>query len=1261
MNTKKLHLEWSHLCFEVNGRQVLQECYGRVYPGEVTALLGPSGAGKSTLMNLLAARQAWSGPGRKMSGVVRYGGKRVGFDELKSSVSYVMQNEALLSSQTVEETLRFAAALRTPLLSLPRDASSKGGGKKIKRDDLDHKEKDACCVGTSRDAHTDTTEGEEQAGLDTDVKELGDDDNHEEDAQDPEVVASNPRACALTKFSEANAEEVLQALGLQDVRHSQVGNLSGGQARRLSVGVELVTRPSLIFLDECTTGLDSFSTVKLLTHLREYAVQQNAIVVATLHQPSSEVFEHFDRVLVMRKGKVLFQGLNGHKARAYLEEWNVEKKKIHPPVRAAMEHPIKLSGAHLENVEQRPIEEVGGEFDATNEANSTTRDMRSRPVVPGGASSSTSGTPSRASSPSGANTSGAAVPSSVSPPHPSRLDVRDPESSASEGLHYRGGSSDDKNAYFATLNSSSQQIFATKPRTITEATLDFSPLMGYSSSRGARLSSSFQSNRSGERGGGEAGSSRMVLSGLGGYGARGQSESSTQGAAMLSGQVSSSSLLEATRNRSLSTSCSALLLNPEFDPKVCKMDQLVVPHFGSGLGGPSSPSPGSDEPASSSPGANYSDKNNLYSSSEQQQVVDDLMVAEAHDRPTSMQEYQIFQQGTTSSMNVLEVLHEAHTIVGFLNLVCRGLPEGMNVASWLLFIAQMMDDADCEVVHMSTARVYEIVEKPILERDPVSQLRLPLLPELCNEHERKMLQEWEQRQMGIMHRDKWEQRPSQHTTGDADHAGNTRQGSALAKNDAYTAEEDTFTTTQMTLTRSAINTRDINISSNNHLSSTTKDTTSTTNYSLLQGRTLLETIDEDGVSSLDSSEATPSVDLMLSRSEIKCNLNVGLVPNLLRQRHMQRVYLEEILPEHLLQDAKNGGKKAKLFATPPPSSGRNFSNFFCQFRILLKREMRHLWRSPHLLLARIFVPVVQISFYGIIFFGAGRQFYAGKKGGVYPGFEGCCGSGSSTSTDGRNRLSQQAQKQRQSLNSEGDWQGKMFEYFGAMGQPFYTLNTQSATQFIQNIPSEREIFLREYSAGLYSIPCYLLAKLIPELLVISLQAVLLLTIQWLFVGFPLTTDPAVAFGLLGLLIANSLAAGSVGQFIGCAAADRPEIAAYVQPIFFLTLSAALSGNFRPLPQIPWALRWAAYVFPTAFMTRSYDYMLFSNAEDNFWPGEVSPENLETFRKVRDIRFEKRQLSSQMLLQNFLGLLGIFLAYRILAGVVLWKNSRSIYA
>mmetsp|Transcript_802 Transcript_802/g.1472 ORF Transcript_802/g.1472 Transcript_802/m.1472 type:complete len:677 (-) Transcript_802:13-2043(-) len=112
----------------------------------------------------------------------------------------------------------------------------------------------------------------------------------------------------LTKL----VDRMLEELGLTHCADTIVGGpqlkgISGGERKRTSVGVELVTRPAMVFLDEPTSGLDAFSAVQLCKVLKNVA-NSGASVLFTIHQPSSEIFNAFDRLILMNKGKVMFQG-----------------------------------------------------------------------------------------------------------------------------------------------------------------------------------------------------------------------------------------------------------------------------------------------------------------------------------------------------------------------------------------------------------------------------------------------------------------------------------------------------------------------------------------------------------------------------------------------------------------------------------------------------------------------------------------------------------------------------------------------------------------------------------------------------------------------------------------------------------------------------------------------------------------------------------------------------------------------------------------
>jgi len=105
---------------------------------------------------------------------------------------------------------------------------------------------------------------------------------------------------------------MLTELGLDSCADTIVGGalikgISGGERKRTSVGVELVTKPALVFLDEPTSGLDSFSAVQLCQVLKKVA-NSGASVLFTIHQPSSEIFQSFDHLILMNKGRVMYQG-----------------------------------------------------------------------------------------------------------------------------------------------------------------------------------------------------------------------------------------------------------------------------------------------------------------------------------------------------------------------------------------------------------------------------------------------------------------------------------------------------------------------------------------------------------------------------------------------------------------------------------------------------------------------------------------------------------------------------------------------------------------------------------------------------------------------------------------------------------------------------------------------------------------------------------------------------------------------------------------
>ncbi len=122
----------------------------------------------------------------------------------------------------------------------------------------------------------------------------------------------NARLC----FNQYSKEEldglvnkILVNLGLLEVRDMKVGNslnklISGGQRKRLNIGLELLREPPIMFVDEPTSGLSSRDSENIMDLLKELTLRGKLIFVV-IHQPSSNIFKMFDRLLVMDSGGYL--------------------------------------------------------------------------------------------------------------------------------------------------------------------------------------------------------------------------------------------------------------------------------------------------------------------------------------------------------------------------------------------------------------------------------------------------------------------------------------------------------------------------------------------------------------------------------------------------------------------------------------------------------------------------------------------------------------------------------------------------------------------------------------------------------------------------------------------------------------------------------------------------------------------------------------------------------------------------------------------
>ncbi|KAF4318295.1 hypothetical protein BBO99_00007531 [Phytophthora kernoviae] len=109
-----------------------------------------------------------------------------------------------------------------------------------------------------------------------------------------------------------HVQTVINEMGLRACEHARVGDIfrkgiSGGQKRRLSIAIELLSDPAILLLDEPTSGLDSASTFKVMQFVSRLC-KEGRTVICTIHQPSSLVYDLFTNVAILAAGETVYFG-----------------------------------------------------------------------------------------------------------------------------------------------------------------------------------------------------------------------------------------------------------------------------------------------------------------------------------------------------------------------------------------------------------------------------------------------------------------------------------------------------------------------------------------------------------------------------------------------------------------------------------------------------------------------------------------------------------------------------------------------------------------------------------------------------------------------------------------------------------------------------------------------------------------------------------------------------------------------------------------
>uniref|UniRef100_A0A803NE50 AAA+ ATPase domain-containing protein n=1 Tax=Chenopodium quinoa TaxID=63459 RepID=A0A803NE50_CHEQI len=143
--------------------------------------------------------------------------------------------------------------------------------------------------------------------------------------RDPDIFQLNLDFLDLfqSRKKKARVEVLIDQLGLRGAANTVIGDeghrgVSGGERRRVSIGIDIIHDPIILFLDEPTSGLDSTSAFMVVKVLQRIA-QSGSIVVMTIHQPSSRILNLLDRLIFLSRGQTVFTGTSSELPLFYSE------------------------------------------------------------------------------------------------------------------------------------------------------------------------------------------------------------------------------------------------------------------------------------------------------------------------------------------------------------------------------------------------------------------------------------------------------------------------------------------------------------------------------------------------------------------------------------------------------------------------------------------------------------------------------------------------------------------------------------------------------------------------------------------------------------------------------------------------------------------------------------------------------------------------------------------------------------------------------
>ena len=112
---------------------------------------------------------------------------------------------------------------------------------------------------------------------------------------------------------EREVNNVIADLGLVAAADTIVGNeqirgISGGERKRVAIGMDLLHDPRLIFMDEPTSGLDAFQALNVMSALKDLAIEKGRTIIASVHQPRSSIYALIDQLVLLSGGRLVYAG-----------------------------------------------------------------------------------------------------------------------------------------------------------------------------------------------------------------------------------------------------------------------------------------------------------------------------------------------------------------------------------------------------------------------------------------------------------------------------------------------------------------------------------------------------------------------------------------------------------------------------------------------------------------------------------------------------------------------------------------------------------------------------------------------------------------------------------------------------------------------------------------------------------------------------------------------------------------------------------------